>query len=508
MMYELASAEVGELGQKLIEKDHRHLMEANISYLFRDSPWKTGGDGRTILGKAAKRNEIDKLLSQRKEDFIIIIPKPTWDKMSEDERRCVIDHELCHCFTECRTPIFTISGEEAISDVKVGNRVLTHLGRFRKVYKVFKIPKQKVNLVTIVINTDSYKHSYKDRQRKIVLTFTEGHNVLVNGEWIEARNIKVGGIVSNLASTCKKCGIQIPFHRKFCSQSCQSELNMRKHWHNPEFRENLSRSVSAANILQRTGKPSGRKGYSLPESHPFKTGAAVFKSFSTSGKRKRSFAERKFEWGLRQRDINYKAQFPVQKGICRSGALRYYFLDFAIPELKVGIEVDGEFWHSRKDVTKQEERQKFIENNGWQVLRFTDREVKENLGGCLDETQRLISNHKGEFGFINAIVKEVKHWEGTYTLYNLGVEEDESYIAKGIVVHNCGVRVDTGGNKKWMLRKHTIEEFPENLARFSARRDQLGALISDPPSAIVSKPPSLRRIRPHDAEPVVIEDEE
>ena len=96
-MYELASAEVGEIAQKLIEKDHRHLLEANISYLFRDRGWKTGGDGRTILGKAAKRNEIDKLLSQRKEDFIIIIPKPTWDKMSEDERRCVIDHELCHC---------------------------------------------------------------------------------------------------------------------------------------------------------------------------------------------------------------------------------------------------------------------------------------------------------------------------------------------------------------------------------------------------------------------------
>jgi hypothetical protein len=96
-MYELASAEVVEMGQKIIEKDHRHLLEANITYLFRDSAWKTGGDGRTILGKASKRNEIDKVLSQRKEDFIIIIPKPTWDKMSEDERKCVIDHECCHC---------------------------------------------------------------------------------------------------------------------------------------------------------------------------------------------------------------------------------------------------------------------------------------------------------------------------------------------------------------------------------------------------------------------------
>ena len=96
-MYELAEAEVVEMGQKLIEKDHRHLMEAHVTYLFRDRPWTTGGDGRTILGKASKRNEIDMVLSQRKEDFIVIIPKPTWEKMTADERQCVIDHELCHC---------------------------------------------------------------------------------------------------------------------------------------------------------------------------------------------------------------------------------------------------------------------------------------------------------------------------------------------------------------------------------------------------------------------------
>lgn len=94
--YELASSDVVEIAQRLIEKDHRHLVEANISILFRDRPYASSG-GRTILGKAAKRDEVDKLLSQRKEDFIIILPKPTWDKMSEEERRCVLDHELCHC---------------------------------------------------------------------------------------------------------------------------------------------------------------------------------------------------------------------------------------------------------------------------------------------------------------------------------------------------------------------------------------------------------------------------
>lgn len=94
-MYELATSEVEEMAKEIIEKDHRHLLKANITYLFRDRPWNTG-DGRTILGKAAKRNEIDKLLSHRSEDFIVILAKPRWEKMTEEERRCLLDHELCH----------------------------------------------------------------------------------------------------------------------------------------------------------------------------------------------------------------------------------------------------------------------------------------------------------------------------------------------------------------------------------------------------------------------------
>lgn len=95
-MYQLADKEVEDMAKSILARDHTHLLEANITYLFRESSWKKG-DGKTILGKASKRNEIDRILSHRKEDFIVIIVKPRWDAMSEEERRCLIDHELCHC---------------------------------------------------------------------------------------------------------------------------------------------------------------------------------------------------------------------------------------------------------------------------------------------------------------------------------------------------------------------------------------------------------------------------
>lgn len=94
MSYELAP-EVETVAKALIEAHHRHLLEAKISYVFKDKAWKTG-DSRIILGKAAKRNELDQLLSERREDFVMIVGKDKWEKMTEVEKRCLVDHELCH----------------------------------------------------------------------------------------------------------------------------------------------------------------------------------------------------------------------------------------------------------------------------------------------------------------------------------------------------------------------------------------------------------------------------
>lgn len=95
-MYEIASDEVRDTAENLIASHHRYLADAHITYLFREKGWKTSC-GKTILGKAAKRSEIDKLLGSRTEDFIIIISKPDWEKMTSRERESLLDHELYHC---------------------------------------------------------------------------------------------------------------------------------------------------------------------------------------------------------------------------------------------------------------------------------------------------------------------------------------------------------------------------------------------------------------------------
>ena len=45
----------------------------------------------------------------------------------------------------------------------------------------------------------------------------------------------------------------------------------------------------------------------------------------------------------------------------------------------------------------------------------------------------------GDYQLVPWEVESIKHWKmkRKMPMYNLSVEEDESYVAKGVVVHNC-----------------------------------------------------------------------
>jgi hypothetical protein len=93
-VYEFAP-EVEAIGNVFIEQHHRHLLKAKISYVFKDKAWKTVCS-RVVLGKAARRTELDQLLSPKKEDFIMLIGKDKWETMDDVDKRSLVDHELCH----------------------------------------------------------------------------------------------------------------------------------------------------------------------------------------------------------------------------------------------------------------------------------------------------------------------------------------------------------------------------------------------------------------------------
>jgi very-short-patch-repair endonuclease len=62
-----------------------------------------------------------------------------------------------------------------------------------------------------------------------------------------------------------------------------------------------------------------------------------------------------------------------------------YAYDFAFPELKIDIEIDGNTHTQEKVKRIDERRDTFSKENGWQVIRFTAQEVKENVLKCINQ---------------------------------------------------------------------------------------------------------------------------
>jgi hypothetical protein len=60
-------------------------------------------------------------------------------------------------------------------------------------------------------------------------------------------------------------------------------------------------------------------------------------------------------------------------------------VDLALPDHRIILEADGRRWHAReRDFDRDRARDNEATANGWRVLRFTHRMLRDDLGGCAD----------------------------------------------------------------------------------------------------------------------------
>lgn len=72
-----------------------------------------------------------------------------------------------------------------------------------------------------------------------------------------------------------------------------------------------------------------------------------------------------------------------------------YRIDFALPRLKVGIELDGYTWHSSKEAfTKDRQRQRDLEADGWRLIRFSGAEVNGDVEACVRQAAEQVARLK------------------------------------------------------------------------------------------------------------------
>lgn len=257
-------------------------------------------------------------------------------------------------------------------------------------------------------------------------------NKIVEGEWGFQRPVTRKKAIENARDAIRKFisnGGKWGFQRKDVMEKTIASSRT------PKARERRSEYMTN-NCPMKRPEIASKQGASLKEfyyQHPEKHPRHIVsqKGYMTS-------IERKIKDFLDGAGIEYKQEYPIRVSP-NDGRKRVYWADFALPELGIVIEADGEYWH--KDKEKDQIRQQRIENEGWEFIRFTGSDIDYHFDAVKDEISRIASNHSGDYEFLDLKVIDLQSWRIQHpkTLYNLSVEEDESYVVNGFVVHNCGL---------------------------------------------------------------------
>ena len=397
------------------------------------------------------------------------------------------------CFNSPSTKIFTIEGWKNISEIKYGDLVLTHKNRFRKVLKTYK---REVSGSEEIYNVEfEVLTRYGKRTTKVLKRITGNHPVLLNGEWKEIQYAKVGDKFEIKGVECESCGklIQVlpikNYNLDICG-SCTNSISAKEQFEKyPWIREYNSKCASKQmkDRYKKMSKEDKRKltlnaRKKVKENHPEGYGWLLesrSKSNSTNGKG-RTFIEKKLSYFLKRIGI----EFELGKFIPNNGKfennVRGYFPDIFIPKFNIILEADGEKWHRNKkeyDATRDCDLKR---EYGFETFRFSETEIRENGKEVYAKLKLLFKNHSGKFHGLEAKITKIERVESfSKYLFNFAVEEDESYIADGVVVHNC--RCDLRYLPKGYVWNPDTRQFepPKNYQRKVERKSRAKITIGN-----------------------------
>jgi len=100
-------------------------------------------------------------------------------------------------------------------------------------------------------------------------------------------------------------------------------------------------------------------------------------------RRRQSDAEEKLWLNLRNRQLN-GLKFRRQQSLGK------YIVDFISFDVKLIIEVDGGQHNETVTTEKDEQRTKWLEGKGYQVIRFWNNDVLENVEGVLTKIKEIL----------------------------------------------------------------------------------------------------------------------
>lgn len=205
---------------------------------------------------------------------------------------------------------------------------------------------------------------------------------------------------------CLNCGNDIKSKDKrkiFCNQSCSATYNNKKRGNKTEkeklkIKESKIKKMGYSSIEEwYTKNKSGvclnceksfekrnkthiyccRKCQSIHIMNKSESKERVSKLFSKLTKKRHENGDERITWKTRDR---LKPSYPEQLTIdyfnkknivfIRELKMGKYFIDFAFPDKKIGLEIDGRTHDDNDVIEKDKRKQLFIESQGWKLYRI------------------------------------------------------------------------------------------------------------------------------------------
>lgn len=360
-------------------------------------------------------------------------------KFEVDMRKdCWITNALA-CFVSPKVRIYTSEGYKWISKIQVGDLVLTHQGRFRRVVsRSMDLPSDlRINKGCLVdINVGVIK-----------LTVTEDHLFLTKKGWRRADLLRKNDKIKVLGAKCIVCGKV--YHKKnpntfdqamsFCSYRCHNK------WVGERNGPAISKSMKDQYTLGVRDAIAITREANKKYTELMKTGWRAADFVTLEGKkcgRKRTAKTRQRWNGFYDNPIvghgeEELAAWLVRKGIryCHQYAIKSRSFDFYLPKYKMLIEVENpNSWAPNKRIKRNKYaiKRRLAKQSNRRLIFLKSREPWQEL-------ERILKNDNHEYHFVYAPVKDIKIRppRRREKLYCLEVEDDSSYISTGIVSHNC-----------------------------------------------------------------------
>ena len=164
----------------------------------------------------------------------------------------------------------------------------------------------------------------------------------------------------------------------------------------PEYVENITKGIRE-HVREKTGR-TYEDVYGEKKALEYKEKLrAASPTRLAKFKRKKTEPERIIREMLEDLGVSFEQEAP----------LGYHTVDFLLPELKIVIQADGDYWHAnpacyedqgKEPTRRQKDRRRidascngFLRNRGYTLLRFWESELKQNPKQCHDLIREMIN---------------------------------------------------------------------------------------------------------------------